>query len=95
MVDLYDKFDVIVCGDDIKRSKPQPDIYLTAASKLGYKTEECVAFEDSFNGIKSAYTAGCKVIMVPDLDEPDEEAKKMLYAKVENIYDAKDILLFS
>ena len=44
-----------------------------------------MAVEDSPNGVTSAYLAGCKVVMVPDQTQPDEETKKMLYAKVESL----------
>ena len=80
-VELYDKFDCVCCGPMVKHGKPSPDIYLLAAEKLGLSPEECAAVEDSPNGITSAYRAGMKPIMVPDLSEPDEELKKLLYKK--------------
>lgn len=60
-------FAEIVCGDMIQKSKPEPDIYLKACELLGAKPEECYALEDSKYGLHSAYRAGCKTIMVPDL----------------------------
>ncbi len=68
-------FDVIVGGDMLKRSKPAPDIYLMACEKLGISPSVSAAVEDSFNGVRSAYSAGMKVIMVPDLLMPDEEMR--------------------
>ena len=59
-----------------------PDIYLYACEKLGEKPEDCIAIEDSPNGIMSAYRAGTNVIMVPDLTQPDEELSKMLTGKI-------------
>ncbi|MBQ2110878.1 MAG: HAD-IA family hydrolase, partial [Clostridia bacterium] len=47
---------------------------------LGVRPEEAVAVEDSPNGVKSAHTAGCRVIMVPDQTEPDGEIGPMLFA---------------
>ena len=70
---IADYFDQIVSVKDVKRGKPFPDIYLFACSQLGLSPQECVAIEDSPNGVKSAYEAGIHVIMVPDLSEPDEE----------------------
>jgi beta-phosphoglucomutase family hydrolase len=55
-------FKVIVGGDDVKNSKPAPDIYLLAAKKMGVKPEKCVALEDSSYGIQSAKSAGMFVI---------------------------------
>lgn len=79
-------FDVIVCGDMIQNGKPEPDIYLKAASELGLLPESCAAFEDSPNGIKAAYSAGCQAVMIPDLTPPDEEIMPMLSA----VYDSLD-----
>ena len=51
--------------------------YLYACEKIGRKPEECMAVEDSPNGVNAAYQAGCHVTMVPDLTPADEEVKKM------------------
>ena len=69
-------FDEIICGDMVKKSKPEPDIYLTAAEKIRVDPTRCYAIEDSYNGIRSAYRAGMQVIMVPDLLPPTEETKE-------------------
>lgn len=74
--ELIDYFSVIVTGDMIEHSKPLPDIYLLACRKLGVQPEEAYAIEDSFNGIRSAYSAGMKAIMVPDMIQPDEEMQE-------------------
>jgi beta-phosphoglucomutase family hydrolase len=55
-------FKAAVAGDEVTRCKPDPEIYLTAASKLGLKPEECVVFEDAEAGIESAKRAGIKVV---------------------------------
>lgn len=56
----------------VAEGKPSPDIYLYACRQLGLAPEECMAVEDSPNGVMSAYRAGCKVVMVPDQTQPDE-----------------------
>ena len=66
-------------GDMIKNGKPDPDMYITAAKQLGLECAECIALEDSPNGIRSAFDAGCKPIMIPDLSLPDEQTSQMLY----------------
>lgn len=78
-------FDELVSATMVEYGKPAPDIYQYACKQLGRKPEECMAVEDSPNGVTSAYLAGCKVVMVPDQTQPDEETKKMLYAKVESL----------
>ena len=60
----------------IKRSKPEPDSFLTAAESLGVKAEECYIIEDSFNGIRAAKASGGFPIMVPDILQPDDEIKE-------------------
>lgn len=55
-------FDAILTAEDFVESKPHPDCYLKAASKLGVKTDECIVFEDSFNGLKSGWAA-CMAIV--------------------------------
>ena len=78
-------FDEIVCGDMIVRGKPEPDIYLKAGSIMGLNPDECIALEDSPSGILSAFRAGMKPVMIPDLIEPDKETDKMLYAKLPSL----------
>ena len=62
MCDIRRYFDATVAGDQVRRCKPDPEIYLTAASKLALRTEECVVFEDAEAGIESAKRAGMKVV---------------------------------
>lgn len=72
-INALDYFDAVICGDMVTNGKPEPDIYITAANELGIPCDECAAFEDSPNGVLSAYRAGCQVIMIPDLTQPTEE----------------------
>ena len=55
-------FDEILTSEDFARSKPDPDCYLRAAQRFGAAPEECIVFEDSFNGLKSGRAAGMKVV---------------------------------
>lgn len=70
---LQSCFDVIIGGDKVSRSKPEPDIFLLAASQLGFAAKDCIIIEDSLNGIRAASAAGGFVLMVPDLVTPGEE----------------------
>lgn len=85
--DLIDYFDVIIGGDMAKRSKPAPDIFLQAAEALGADPSECFIIEDSFNGIRAAFAAGARPLMVPDLLEPDEEIRGMAEAVFPSLYE--------
>jgi len=55
-------FDAILTSEDFAASKPEPDCYLRAARRLGARPEECVVFEDSFNGLRSGRAAGMTVV---------------------------------
>ena len=83
-------FDRLISATQVAEGKPSPDIYLFACKELGLKPEECLAVEDSPNGVMSAYRAGCKVVMVPDQTKPDQELLQCLYAtadRLDAIYD--------
>ncbi|SHO57525.1 HAD family hydrolase [Vibrio quintilis] len=70
---LADYFPVVIGGDQVTRSKPDPEIYLKAAAALGISPADCLALEDSANGVRAAVAAGMKVIQVPDLIQPDAQ----------------------
>ena len=89
---LADYFDQVVSATQVKEGKPSPDIYLYACRALERKPEECMAVEDSPNGVLSAYRAGCRVVMVPDQTEPDEELRKCLYARVDTLGDIRKLI---
>ena len=54
----------------MERGKPEPDIFLLAAERLGCAPGDCYVFEDSANGIRAGVAAGCVTVLVPDLAEP-------------------------
>ena len=70
-------FSVIVGGEMVERSKPEPDIFLKAAHLCGLKPEQAVVLEDSENGVRAAVAAGIPVICVPDLKMPEDEVRRM------------------
>ena len=85
-------FSAIIGGDEIIHSKPEPDIYLLACEKLGVKPEETYAIEDSYYGIISAYRAGMRPIMVPDLLPPTEEMRQISEIILEDLIQVRDYL---
>lgn len=64
---IKEKFDLIVPGGSVPRSKPAPDVFLFTAEKLGVKPDECLVAEDSENGVLAGYAAGMRVVFVKDL----------------------------
>lgn len=89
---ILEYFSVIVTGDMVEHSKPQPDIYLLACDKMQVAPEEAYAIEDSPNGIRAAYAAGMKPVMVPDLIAPDEEMRSLSFRIFENLSEVRDFL---
>ncbi len=85
-------FDALVCGEDVTNGKPHPEVFLTAAKKLGLAPSDCAAFEDSINGIKSAYAAGMITVMVPDFLQPTEEIKPMISHLCADLNEAMEAL---
>ena len=69
---LRNCFDVIVDGDDVTRGKPDPEVYLTTVEKLGVTKEQCIVFEDSRMGIRSALSAGLPVVGVSSSHNKEE-----------------------
>lgn len=91
-VGILECFDKLISATMVKEGKPSPDIYLYACEQLKLKPDQCIAVEDSPNGVRSACRAGCKVIMVPDQTEPDEELLKCLYARVDTLREIEKLL---
>lgn len=90
--DVRKRFDVVVCGDDVEKSKPNPDIFLKAAEKLNVKPNECIVIEDSTSGIKASYNAGMMGIHVEDLKPVDDEILKYAYKNFKSLNDVKNYL---
>lgn len=67
---LLNRFDTMVCGDEVAQGKPAPDIFLAAAAKLGVAPAHCLVLEDSSAGIQAAHAAGMRAVWVPDLIQP-------------------------
>lgn len=65
-------FDAILTSEDFERSKPDPDCYYKGAAALGVSPDECVVFEDSFNGLKSGRAAGMTIVGLSTTNKADE-----------------------
>ncbi|MBQ4105780.1 MAG: HAD family phosphatase [Clostridia bacterium] len=91
-IGLWEYFDKVQSAANIKHGKPAPDVYLAASELLGLKASECMAFEDSPNGVRSASSAGCMTVMVPDLSGPDQELSKLIFASVRDLDEAVELI---
>lgn len=86
-IGVYDKFDRIICATMVENGKPKPDIYLYACEQIGEQPQDCIAVEDSPNGVRAAVEAGLRTIMVPDLTKPDEETAELIAAEADSLFD--------
>lgn len=84
---LLDYFDIVIGGDQVERGKPDPDIYLKAASALSSAPSKCLALEDSANGVKAAVAAGMTVVQIPDLVPPSDELLQLGHIVLSSLAD--------
>ena len=88
-VGLLDKFDYILCGDEIINPKPNPEIFIKVAKKLEIKEEHCLVIEDSYSGLNAAFNAKMKVVHVPDLIDYHKKLKNKINIRLENVIELK------
>lgn len=69
-------FDIVITGDDVKLGKPNPEVFLLASEKLGFKPSECLVFEDATNGIMAAKAAGAICIAIENRNVPTQDFSK-------------------
>jgi beta-phosphoglucomutase-like phosphatase (HAD superfamily) len=78
-------FTTVVTGDAVERGKPHPDPYLEAARLLGVDPADCLAIEDSDTGARSAESAGCAVLCVPNHVPVPHGERRMFVASLEGL----------
>ncbi len=74
---LTQDFTVIVSGQHVAHSKPDPEIFLLTAQKLDVEPSRCLVLEDSYNGVRAGAAGGFVTVMVPDLVPADDEMKRL------------------
>lgn len=84
-LDIAKYFDYMVFGDEIKNSKPAPDIYLNVYNHYNFKKEDILIFEDSRNGILSAHNAGIKVVYIKDVVDVEKEVVDLAYKSIKDL----------
>jgi HAD superfamily hydrolase (TIGR01509 family) len=82
---IIDRFIGIIGGDDVEHGKPGPEPYLKAAALAGFSVEQCLAVEDSVNGIRSAAAAGVRCVYVRDFVDVSAEVKSVVFRKIERL----------
>ncbi len=92
MTGLRARFPIIIGGDEVRRGKPSPDIFLAAAERLDIAPEGCWVLEDSEYGIAAAHTAGMTPIMIPDLKPPSAKTAALAYRILPSLADVQAML---
>lgn len=85
MTGLEKAFDWIMTGESVEHSKPEPDIFLQCAQRLGVSPEECVVVEDSRNGVLAGLRAGMRVVMIPDMQRATPDLRERLWQCLEEV----------
>ena len=86
---LVDRFDALITREQQTRGKPHPEPFLTAAAALGVAPEDCLALEDSHNGVRSASSAGMMTVMVPDMLDPTEEMRTLTVRIARDLHEVR------
>jgi HAD superfamily hydrolase (TIGR01509 family) len=93
---LRNCFDAVVSSEEVANGKPAPDVYLAVAGELGIDPKDCLAIEDSTNGIKAAVAAGMHAIAVPNRQfRPDDEVLATAAAVVPSLAEVTPELVAS
>lgn len=87
ITNIFNYFDDIVCGDEVKKGKPNPEIFIKAAQKLNIPKKDCIVLEDSKNGAIAAIRCKMKVIIIPDLVIPDKKILKKCFGYYKSLND--------
>lgn len=90
---ILNRFDFLVCGDEVKSGKPNPEIFLKAAEIAGVNPKNCMVLEDSHNGLRAANSAGMVPVMIPDLLEINEEIEKIVFKNLKTLENIIEILV--
>jgi len=89
---LGERFDIVVCADQVPKGKPAPDVYREAIARIDADAARCIALEDSEIGLRAAHAAGLACIVVPDLLPPSPAYESLAHAIVPSLRDAHRLL---
>ena len=89
---MTDHFKALISGEQFSTSKPDPEIFLTAAKALGTVPAETLVLEDSYNGVRAGARGGFVTVMVPDLAPADDEMRSLYTAECRDLFEVKKLL---
>ena len=91
-IKVFDRFDYILCGNEVQHKKPNPEIYLKVLEHFQIQPEEALVFEDSYYGVEAAYNAHIPCIMIPDLLPATSKQEEQTICIVKDLYEVIDYL---
>ena len=91
-IGVYDRFEYVLCGDEVTNRKPDPEIYLSVLKRMDTDARNALVLEDSVVGVEAAYRAGIDCIQVPDLIAPTEVQEKQTICIVKDLMEARDYI---
>lgn len=89
---ITDYFDDSICGDEVTKGKPNPEVFLKSCQKLGVSVDEAIVLEDSEAGIQASYDADIKVICIPDMKYPEKQYEEKTFKIFKDLNDVTDYL---
>jgi HAD superfamily hydrolase (TIGR01509 family) len=85
---LEGRFSILVCGDEVREGKPDPEIFLLAARRIGLAPGSCAGFEDSPAGLLALQRAGIPPVFVKDMVEPPPEILAGVWKRLDSLEEA-------
>lgn len=85
-------FSMAICGDEVIKGKPEPEVFIKAAQKSGVTPQKALVLEDSQNGLLAAHRAGIKAIFIKDLVQPQKEVLDTIYKQCQDLSEVISIL---
>ena len=92
LANIENRFDYIVCGDEVMKGKPGPDIFIKVAQKAECSPGQCIVLEDSENGIIAASRAGMKPVFIKDIKRLSKAAEKLVFKEFNSLFEVKDYI---
>ena len=89
---ITDYFDDSICGDEVTKGKPNPEVFLKSCQKLDVNVDEAIVLEDSEAGIQASYDAGIKVICIPDMKYPEKQYEEKTFEILKDLNDVTEYL---
>ena len=89
---ITDYFDDSICGDEVTKGKPNPEVFLKSCQKLDVNVDEAIVLEDSEAGIQASYDAGIKVICIPDMKYPEKQYEEKTFKILKDLNDVTEYL---